>query len=172
VDRLGRKLLLLVSMIGMILTLVALGVFFYIRDSDPETAETLGWLPLTSLCIYIVAFAIGYGPIPWILMSEIYSKDFNAIASKTLAFVSLMSETKLNCIFSGPITGAFSWTLAFGVTSAFRPIGNSIGMGPTFWIFAGISVLGAFFTFLVIPETKNKSIADIQRELAGEKSTK
>jgi len=81
VDRLGRKILLMVSIIIMTLTLVALGVFFYILETDKPTAETLGWLPLTSLCVYIVAFAIGYGPIPWLIMSEIYSKDFNSIAS-------------------------------------------------------------------------------------------
>lgn len=49
----------------------ALGAFFYIQDHDPETAESLGWLPLTSLIIYIAAFGIGAGPIPFMMFTEI-----------------------------------------------------------------------------------------------------
>lgn len=133
----------------MTLNLIALGVFFYIADNNPETAETLGWLPLTSLCVYLIAFAIGYGPVPWLMLSEIYSTEYNAFAS--------------------PITGAFNWTLAFIITVTFGSISNAIGIGQTFWIFAGLSVLGTIFTFLFVPETKGKSMADIQRMLNGEK---
>lgn len=134
----------------MTLCLIALGVFFFILETDEESAAYLGWLPLTSLCIYIIFFAIGYGPIPWLMLSEIYSKDYNAIAS--------------------PITGAFNWILAFAITSTFNPLGDLIGFGPTFWIFAGISMLGTIFTFFFVPETKGKSFADIQRMLAGDKT--
>lgn len=133
----------------MTLTLISLGVFFYIADNNPEIAETLGWLPLTSLCVYLIAFAIGYGPVPWLMLSEIYSTEYNAFAS--------------------PITGAFNWTLAFIITVTFGSISNAIGIGQTFWIFAGLSVLGTIFTFLFVPETKGKSMADIQRMLNGEK---
>lgn len=133
----------------MTLTLISLGVFFYIADNNLEIAETLGWLPLTSLCVYLIAFAIGYGPVPWLMLSEIYSTEYNAFAS--------------------PITGAFNWTLAFIITVTFGSISNAIGIGQTFWIFAGLSVLGTIFTFLFVPETKGKSMADIQRMLNGEK---
>lgn len=61
VDKAGRKILLLLSMIVMCLMLVALGVFFYILDNSPENATAIGWIPLVSLCTYIIFFAIGYG---------------------------------------------------------------------------------------------------------------
>lgn len=149
VDKAGRKLLLLVSIIVMTLNLIAIGVFFYISDNDKETASHLGWLPLTSLCLYLVFFAIGYGPVPWLMLSEIYSKEYNAFAS--------------------PITGAFNWFLAFVITCTFGSVKDSIGIGQTFWIFAALSVVGTIFTFLFVPETKGKSINDIQRMLNGEK---
>lgn len=149
VDKAGRKVLLLLSIIVMTLTLTSLGVFFFISDKNPEMAKEIGWLPLASLCIYLVFFAIGFGPIPWLMLSEIYSKEYNAFAS--------------------PITGAFNWTLAFIITATFGSISNAIGKGETFWIFAGVSVIGTIFTFLVVPETKGKSINDIQRMLGGEK---
>lgn len=136
----------------MTLTLISLGVFFYIADVDPETAAHLGWLPLTSLCGYLIFFAIGYGPIPWLMLSEVYSKEYNTVAS--------------------PLTGAFNWTLGFLTTLTFGSISSAIGIGQTFWIFAAFSMLGTIFTFLIVPETKGKSINDIQRMLNGEKIEK
>jgi MFS family permease len=149
VDKAGRKILLLLSIIVMTLTLIALGVFFYIADNDKELAESLSWLPLTSLCVYLIAFALGYGPIPWLMLSEIYSKEYNALAS--------------------PLTGAFNWSLAFVITLTFGMISDAIGIGQTFWVFAGLSVIGTIFTFLFVPETKGKSMTEIQQMLNGEK---
>lgn len=47
--RFGRKTLFFLSEIGMTISLVALGVFYYIKENDPDTAKSLGWLPLVSL---------------------------------------------------------------------------------------------------------------------------
>jgi SP family facilitated glucose transporter-like MFS transporter 8 len=149
VDKAGRKILLLISIIMMTVNLIALGVFFFIADSDPHTAESIGWLPLVSLCVYLIFFAIGYGPVPWLMLSEIYSKEYNAFAS--------------------PITGAFGWTLGFVITASFGSISKAIGIGQSFWLFAALSVIGTIFTFLFVPETKGKSMNDIQRMLNGEK---
>lgn len=96
VDRLGRKLLLVLSSMLMSLMLVALGIYFHLLESKSDAVESLSWLPLTSLCVHLIAYSIGYGPLPWLLLSEVYSKEYNAIAS--------------------PITGAFAWTLAFTVS--------------------------------------------------------
>jgi MFS family permease len=145
VDKAGRKILLLISIIVMTLTLIALGVFFYIADNDKKAAASIGWLPLASLCIYLIAFAVGFGPIPWLMLSEIYIKDYNAIAS--------------------PLTRCFNWSLAFLITLTFGPISSAIGTGQTFWIFAGLSVVGTIFTFVLVPETKGKSMTDIQKML-------
>lgn len=136
----------------MTITLITLGVFFYLQDKDPATASNIGWLPLTSLCIYIIAFALGFGPIPWLMMSEVCSKEIGAIVS--------------------PLSGAFNWSLAFIITVTFTSIKEAIGIGQTFWIYAGFSLVGTIFVFLVVPETKGKSMADIQRLLSGEKTIK
>lgn len=149
IDRLGRKILLGISSAFMTLMLVALGVFFFLLNSDPSSVANLDWLPLTSLCVFLIAFSVGYGPVPWLMLSEIYSKDYNAIAS--------------------PVSGAFNWMLAFAITSTFGYISDAIGIGPTFWIFAGLSLIGFFFSVFVVVETKAKSMADIQRLLSGEK---
>lgn len=71
--------------------------------------------------------------------------------------------------FVSPFIGFFNWMFAFAITLAFRPIADIIDIGPTFWIFAGASFIGIIFTFFIIPETKGKSMADIQKMLAGDK---
>lgn len=146
VDRLGRKILLVLSSFFMTIMLVSLGVYFYLLDAESDAVDSLAWLPLMSLCIFLIFFSIGYGPIPWLMLSEIYSKDYNAIAS--------------------PISGSFNWLLAFAITSTFGYISDAIGIGPTFFIFAFLSFIGIIFTLVFVIETKAKSMAEIQKALA------
>jgi MFS family permease len=77
VDRLGRRKLLLISIIGMTLCTLSLGLFFFLVDQDRDVADSLSWLPLLSLSIFIMAFAIAYGPVVWLMISEVYSKELS-----------------------------------------------------------------------------------------------
>lgn len=65
VDRLGRRILLLLSDSIMALCTLLLGVYFFMQDRDKSSVENLGWLPIVSLCVFIVTFSIGFGPVPW-----------------------------------------------------------------------------------------------------------
>lgn len=119
----------------------ALGAFFYIKEKEmetnPEKVAALGWLPLTSLIIYIAAFAMGAGPIPWIMFGEILPAKVKAPGSSLGAF-----------------TNRF---LAFVVSLTFVDIQEAIGEAGTFWMFGGFCLLGVFFTIFFLPETKGKS---------------
>jgi SP family facilitated glucose transporter-like MFS transporter 8 len=145
VDRLGRRVLLLGSITTMTITLFAIGSFFYIQNIDKELAATLGWLPLTSLCIYILAYPIGYGGIPWLVVSEIVPKKFKP--------------------FCNLVIGVFAWNFAFLVTTSFHKLNDFLGIGETFWFFGGASFLGILFTIFIVPETKGKSLAEIEESL-------
>ncbi|CRK93140.1 CLUMA_CG006476, isoform A [Clunio marinus] len=149
VDKFGRKILLVMSSVVMSITLITFGLYFYLLDIESSAVDSLSWLPLTSLCLFLVFYSIGYGPLPWLILSEVYSKDCNTIAS--------------------PITGTFSWSLAFLITATFNSVSDGIGLGATFWIFAGISIIGILFSYFIVIETKAKTMADIQRILNGEK---
>jgi MFS family permease len=149
VDRLGRRILLMFSSCFIVISLTSLGVFFFIQDSDPEIAKNLGWLPLTSLCVFIIGFALGFGPIPWLVISEVLSNEINDIVA--------------------PLCGAFNWSFAFVVLVMFSSITEAISIGPFFWIFAILSAFGPFFIVFILPETKGKTTQEIHRILNGEK---
>lgn len=61
VDKLGRRLLLLPSAIVMSICTILLGAYFYMKDQDKESVSSLGWLPIASLCIFIILFSLGFG---------------------------------------------------------------------------------------------------------------
>ncbi|EDW73091.2 uncharacterized protein Dwil_GK17357 [Drosophila willistoni] len=151
VDKLGRRILLLASGIVMALSTTAIGVYFYLKDQDEDSVESITWLPVASLCVFIIMFSIGYGPVPWLMMGELFATDIKG--------------------FAGSIAGTTNWVLAFIVTKTFTNLNDSLGAGGTFWLFAGLTVIGVFFVFFAVPETKGKSLNEIQAELAGNRST-
>ncbi|XP_012255543.1 facilitated trehalose transporter Tret1-2 homolog isoform X2 [Athalia rosae] len=147
VDRLGRKILLIISGIGQAATLIALGLFFYLKDVSKSDVSNLGWLPVTSLVIFIAAYSIGWGPLPWAVMGELFASDVKSRASS--------------------ITVVFCWVLAFCITKFFTNIESALGTYTAFWIFAGFCIASVVFTIFLLPETKGKSLKEIQDILNG-----
>lgn len=62
VDKLGRRLLLSVSATIMCMCNIGLGIYFYLLDQNSAYIQNLSWLPISSVCVYIIAFSIGLGP--------------------------------------------------------------------------------------------------------------
>lgn len=152
VDKAGRKLLLIISACAMAICTICLGVYFFLQKQDEASVESITWLPLASLIIFIACFSIGFGPVPWLMMGELFSHEIKSIASA--------------------LCGTTNWMLAFIVTKAYGPLKDGIGGGPVFWIFSGITILGGVFVLLATPETKGKSLAEVQALLGGESASK
>lgn len=72
VDALGRRILLLVSEIAMFVTTLVIGIYFYLKETGHDVSN-IGWLPLVCVCGFIFLFSLGFGPIPWMMMGEIFS---------------------------------------------------------------------------------------------------
>ncbi|ENN81360.1 hypothetical protein YQE_02235, partial [Dendroctonus ponderosae] len=148
VEALGRKLLLMLSGGIMALSTLLLGIYFLIKNKElaaKSTVESLGWLPLLALVLFIIAFSIGMGPIPWLASSEIFPP----------AIMARMSS----------YAGMFNWFLAFVVTVGYEPLSKAVGAYTTFFIFTLVSASAVAFVLFVIPETKGKSFQEIQDEL-------
>ncbi|KAH8405280.1 hypothetical protein KR222_001740 [Zaprionus bogoriensis] len=149
VDKLGRRILLLSSGIVMAVSTTAIGVFFYLQENK-YSVDNIGWLPVASLCLFMIMFSIGFGPVPWLMMGEVFATDIKG--------------------FAGSIAGTTNWVLAFVITKTFKNLTEGMGSGGTFWLFAGLTVLGVVFVFFVVPETKGKSLNEIQQELSGNRN--
>ncbi len=147
VDRLGRRPLLLISLAGMVLSLMVLGVAFIF--SHGAKGGFLGTLTVISLMSYIAAFAIGMGPVFWLLISEIYPLNVRGTAM-SLATVA-------------------NWTANFLVAVTFLSFVNVLGQGGTFLMYAVVGVLAWIFTLRLVPETKGKTLEEIQAHWAAGK---
>jgi len=138
VDRKGRKSLLLLSYIGMAFFIFWIGASFtFFRYAY--------WMPIFSVIVtilYVMSFGIGTGPLPWVIASEVLPLK---IRGKALS-----------------IATAGNWVINFLVGQVFLPISRSIGIGGAFFIFFGFCVVAIFFGWFYVPETKGKSLEEIE----------
>ncbi|XP_067212062.1 facilitated trehalose transporter Tret1-2 homolog isoform X2 [Linepithema humile] len=144
IDKLGRKLLMVISEAVMCVCLSALAVFFVLKTYQPEKADQMHWLPLTSVCIYILAFCFGAGPIPWAYMGEIFPIRLKGAASSSAAFL--------------------NWLMAFTITISFHSAVDALGSAVVLSFFALICALSVFFVIFCMIETKGKTFSEIQEE--------
>ncbi|XP_057339495.1 uncharacterized protein LOC130676995 [Microplitis mediator] len=147
VDRLGRRILLIISGTGTALSLGVLGLFFYLKDAAKSDVSNIGWLPIASLIIFIATYSIGWGPLPWAVMGEMFSTEVKSKASGIVVFA--------------------CWFLAFLITKYFSNIALAFGQYTAFWLFGVFCILSVLFTVFILPETKGKSLQEIQNELSG-----
>jgi SP family galactose:H+ symporter-like MFS transporter len=143
IDRLGRRPLLLVSLGGMLVSLALLGLAF--------VADLSSVITLLFILAYIMAFAIGMGPVFWVIIGEIFPL-----------------RAKAEGVSAG---STVNWLSNFGVSLAFLPVVEAIGQGETFWIFAVICLFGVWFVGRYVPETKDRQFEavddDLQRRWSG-----
>lgn len=150
-DRAGRKILLLVSNVCMAVCLAALGGYFYFKHEGSDVSN-LGWLPVVSLSVYIIAIALGLAPITFVMVSEIFEPQVKSRA--TTIIISVM------------------WLLTFLIGKFYTNLSALLGIHGCYWMFSVCCVLGAIFTILSVPETKNRSYESILMELSGGKEEK
>lgn len=140
-DRAGRRRLLLIGSFGMAISLAGLSFAFF---NDTAFMDKIS---VISLMIYVFFFAIGLGAVTSVLLSEIYPL---AVRGKAMTL------------------GLFTnWFFNYWVSLTFLDIVEGVGPGWTFQIFAVLCVATFFFILRFIPETKNKSLEQIEKELTN-----
>ncbi|XP_063241813.1 facilitated trehalose transporter Tret1-like [Bacillus rossius redtenbacheri] len=146
VDRAGRKILLVISNVGLSACLIVLSFHSYFKFRGYDVSS-YGWVPIVCLCCYVVFIGLGIGTIPYIIMNEIFSPELRGKAL-TICLMVL-------------------WVLAFLVARYFIPVSDVFGLDVCYGFFALCCVAGAFFSHFVVPETKNRSLDSILKELSG-----
>ena len=134
VDRAGRKPLLLLGNAIQVLALGSVGWIFAVR---PHSAMLL-WLVI----LYVAAFAMAMGPLPWIICSEIFPGKLRGRAMSVSTF----------CIWSGCLMVAQTFPLSV----------KYLGPSRTFWVYASCSAVTLLFVLLRLPETKGRSLEEIE----------
>lgn len=132
VDKFGRKPLLIIGSVGMAIGMFAIGALAY--------SKIIGVSTLIFIVIYTAAFMMSWGPICWVLISEIFP---NTIRGKAVA-----------------IAVAAQWIANFVVSSTF-PMLEEFSITFTYVLYGVMSVLSAIFVWKMVPETKGKTLEDM-----------
>ena len=152
VDRFGRRPLLLVGSVGMGVSLIVVGAMFEVLDRHPSHGggtSTTGVVTLIALVTFIASFAFSLGPVVWTIINEIYPSHMRgrAVAVATAA----------------------NWFSAWLVSQFFLSLVGLITEAGTFWLFAGFCAVTFFFVRRFVPETKGKSLEEVEA-LWGDRS--
>lgn len=146
VDKLGRKILLVISGIGMFISELSMGVYFYLLENGKDVSD-IYWLPILSLLTYMGSYNIGFGPLPWVILAEVLPDNI---------------KNKLS-----PIGPTVCCLIAFILSKLYPNLTNLLHLYGTFWLFTTFNAFAIVFTLFVLPETKGKTFQEIQQILSG-----
>nr|XP_043638564.1 sugar transporter ERD6-like 16 [Erigeron canadensis] len=142
-DKAGRRILLLISASGCSLGCFLTGTGFFFK-SQAIFSEWVAFLAVSGVLVFIASFSVGMGAIPWLIMSEIFPLHIKGAAGSLVCIV--------------------NWLGAWVVSYSFNFLINWSPEG-TFWLFSGFSLLTIVFVVKLVPETKGKSLEEIQATL-------
>ena len=140
VDRFGRKPLQIIGALVMAVSMVSLGTDFWLGGK--------GMVALVCMLVYTAGFAVSWGPVTWVLLSEIFP---NQIRGKAMA-VAVAMQWIANYLVS--------WTFPILDKNAY--LVTHFNHGFTYWIYGAMSILAALFMWKIVPETKGRSLEQMQ----------
>jgi len=139
VDRLGRRALMLIGAAGLACIYAALGWNYY--------AQVTGFAALCCVVAAIACYAMTFGPVVWIVIAEIFPTRVRGLAVAVSTF--------------------FLWSACFVLTYTFPLLNSAFGASGTFWLYGLICFGGFLFALFYLPETKGKTLEEIEREFTS-----
>ncbi|MDR1525434.1 MAG: sugar porter family MFS transporter [Tannerella sp.] len=137
VDRWGRKALMYAGSAGLAVIYVIMGTGYYLHVS--------GWPMLLLVVLAIACYAMSLAPVVWVVLAEIFPVRIRGAAMAVSTF--------------------FLWTACFILTYTFPVLNEYLEASGTFWVYGGICIAGFLFIRSRLPETKQKSLEEIEKEL-------
>ncbi|CAH3997225.1 unnamed protein product [Pieris brassicae] len=144
----GRRVLMLTSSIGVAISLTAVGIYFFLQDYYQLSAQTLSSIsaiPLVGVLGFNILYSIGLGNLPYIMQAELFPINVKTVASSLATMMAAI--------------------LNFFVTKSYQGIKDFFGHYTVFWSFASIAYFGIFFIYFFVPETKGKTLEEVQDNL-------
>jgi len=139
VDKFGRKKLMMIGSGFMAVSMIGLGFALF--------SGSTGMLALLLMLVYIAAFAMSWGPVTWVLLSEIFPNSIKGVMA---------------------VAVAIQWLANLLVSWTFPMMNNNTGLvdmfnhGFPYWIYGGMAVLSGLFIWRFVPETKGKTLEDME----------
>ncbi|CAA2935094.1 sugar transporter ERD6-like 7 [Olea europaea subsp. europaea] len=140
IDKAGRKPLLLVSAFGLVLGCLLTGSSYYLKEHGIAVNATPA-LAVIGILVYIGAFSVGMGAVPWVVMSEIFPINIKGVAGSLATLVNWF--------------GAWTCSYTFNFLMSWSTYG-------TFILYAAVNALAILFVIIVVPETKGKTLEQLQ----------
>lgn len=147
IDKLGRRKLFFIGMLGIIISLVVMGFGFALQQALGDYAR---WFLVVSMLAYVGFFALSLGPLGWLIISEVFPLKVRGLGSS--------------------IGSLSNWGFNTLVVWTFFTLIKIIGDAEVFWLFAIVGVVGLIWGYWFIPETKGISLEKIEDHWRGGKS--
>ena len=146
IDRMGRKPMLLIGSVGMVITLGLMAVIFSRAGVDAEgnlaLSGSAGPIALIAANLYVVFFNFSWGPVVWVLLGEMFPNQFRGSALG--------------------VSGISMWVANFAITMTFPMLLAGIGLGGAYSIYAACALISFFFVLKYVKETKGLELEEMQ----------
>ncbi|XP_019550523.3 facilitated trehalose transporter Tret1-like [Aedes albopictus] len=145
VDRMGRRPLLLISATGTTTGLLICTIYFAAAGDNYQ--GSLGWIAFVSLLFYIISYGVGLATVPFAILTEIFPKNIRSYAASAVTVVSAI--------------------VIFVIVKLFQISLETVGAYLPFGVFAVCGAIGLALIYIYIPETKGRSLEEVQRIVTG-----
>ena len=144
IDKVGRRVLLLVGSAGMSLSLGTLATVFAtapVEGGEPVLGDTAGMIALVAANLFVVFFGVSWGPVVWVLLGEMFNNRIRALALGLAA--------------------AAQWITNFLISQTFPTLAD-IGLGVAYGLYTAFAVLSLLFVAKYVRETKGRQLEDME----------
>ncbi|POY73302.1 hypothetical protein BMF94_3636 [Rhodotorula taiwanensis] len=151
IDRVGRRALLLRTLLGMIGGMALLSFAFIFIHLAPETEEVAtiarapspwAFVAVFAMCIFCVSYALGIGNVAWVVQSEVFNQELRALGNG--------------------LATAVNWSANLVVSSTFLHLSHAATPAGAFGLYAIVACVAWLFTYLYLPETKGLSLDEVR----------
>ncbi|XP_063218967.1 facilitated trehalose transporter Tret1-2 homolog isoform X2 [Bacillus rossius redtenbacheri] len=150
----GRKTLTLISAVGCGISMILLGVYIHFTAGCTPAScfflKIVQWVPAMLLNVFTAVSTVGYLTVPWVMVGEVYPPEVRG--------------------FAAGLSSCICYLFIFAVVKTFKPLEELVQMKTVFWGYGTISLFGSVLFWFFLPETKGKSLKEIEAIFTGEQT--